>query len=240
MKHLWILLFLCACATGRDMSPDMVYAPVDTDVFRIATWQKITDESAPVHVYIEGDGRAFDAYGRPTGNPTPVTSVARDLASRDTSPNVVYVARPCMYVNDPRCSVHDWTDARFSSDAINSIAQAVRQIVATRPLVLIGHSGGALVTGLIINGNYDLAVQKWVTVAGVLNHGDWTEYFGDTPLSASLNLDVLPRILAAHYIAPDDTVVPNELSHRWVGDDGATVVPDAKHNNFDNLDLSGI
>ncbi|MBR2299926.1 MAG: hypothetical protein IJ870_05075 [Alphaproteobacteria bacterium] len=68
--------------------------------FKIASWQKITDKNAPYKIYIEGDGFAFNAHGSPTTNPTPKNTFLRQIAFNDPSKNVVYLARPCQYVND--------------------------------------------------------------------------------------------------------------------------------------------
>lgn len=80
-------------------------------------------------------------------------------------------------------------------------------------------------------------VKKWITVAGVLNHADWTEYFDDSPLSTSLDMDELPRLSQVHYAAQNDKVVPIELTQHAAGDKTIILVPDATHDNFGHLEL---
>lgn len=208
-----------------------------TDDYTIAFWRKDMSDTAPVHIYIEGDGHAFDGYGRPTADPTPRSSTVRDLALRDAAPNVVYMARPCQYIMSPSCNVHDWTDGRFSENIITDMSNAVKFVARGRPIVLVGYSGGAMITGLIIKNNPDINVKKWVTVAGVLNHADWTQYFGDAPLSHSLNMDVLPHVSQLHYVAEKDKVVPVALSRKWTGGN-MEVIKNATHGNLKNIELN--
>ncbi|MBQ3039833.1 MAG: hypothetical protein IJD41_04725, partial [Alphaproteobacteria bacterium] len=82
-----------------------------------------------------------------------------------------------------------------------------------------------------------LNVQKWITIAGVLNHKEWTEYFNDSPLKKSLNLNKLPRISQTHYIADGDKVVPNELSRKWAKESDIVVIKDARHDSLRNLKI---
>ena len=237
IKFLFFLAgVLSGCATGR-LPDDFIYSPVKTANYDIASWSRNRDSKSPVHIYIEGDGHAFDAYGRPTSNPTPHGDLVRRMASMDDGANVVYLARPCQYVMSDKCRTTDWTTGRFSENIVNAMSDAVGQVAKNRPVVLIGYSGGALISGLIIRQNPAIDVREWITVAGVLNHSDWTEYFGDSPLSDSIDLDVLPRVPQRHYIAQHDNVVPMSLSRRWLGDGHAIVIPNATHGDLKKFKL---
>lgn len=239
MKLLWLslLILTSACASTWHMPSDFVYLPIKSGDFDIVTYQRLSDSVSPIHIYIEGDGHAFDKNGLPTANPTPRGTFLRDLAVRDTFPNVVYMARPCQYIMSPTCVRSDWTDGRFSARIIDSMSGAVKSVSGTRPIILIGYSGGAMVSGLIINQNPNLNIKKWITIAGVLNHSDWTEYFGDVPLKDSQNMDVLPQIPQLHYVAERDKTVPPELSQRWTGGKNMIIVPNATHGKFPKFDI---
>lgn len=234
-RGLLVLLFLGGCATSY--LPMSVYTTIDSDLLSVATIQRITDDAAPVHFYIEGDGHSFDGAGRPTYDPTPRGTFMRDLAAADDAPNVVYMARPCQFEMDDNCTQSDWTDGRFSSHVIDSMAMAIKYIAAGRPIVLVGYSGGALASGLIIKNYPEIKTEKWITIAGVLNHSDWTQYFGDSPLSASLDLNELPHIPQLHYVAEHDKVVPIALSRRWTGGNNLIIIPGATHNKFPEIKL---
>ncbi len=240
MKRLLFCLMCllpAACSVTRVGVRDMDLVPVDAGGYQIATYQHITDDKAPVHIYIEGDGYAFDAWGRPTDNPTPRGTFMRDLAARDSAKNVVYVARPCQYIMSSVCHRNDWTDGRFSQQIVDAMATVIKQIAQSRPVILVGYSGGAMISGLIILQKTDIDVKKWITIAGVLNHTDWTEYFGDAPLELSVDMTQLPDVPQVHYIAYGDKVVPNRLSRQWVSPDKLTVVHGATHTYFPNIVL---
>lgn len=224
-----VFLILAGCA-GVHLPPmpaDFLRRDVVAGKYTLLTMQRDTDAMAPVRVYIEGDGHAFNSRGIPTSNPTPKDSPVWRWAAADDGPNVVYVARPCQYIMSDACSVRDWTTGRFSPDIIEAVTAAVRDVARVRPVVLIGYSGGALVTGLVIENASDVNVQRWITVAGVLNHSDWTTYFGDSPLRHSVDLDVLPDVPQTHYVAENDDVVPVALSRKWVED--VIIVPNVGH-----------
>lgn len=232
-----LFLLLTACATHTDFSSDFAPVEIKTTDFTIYTQQRITNASAPIHIYIEGDGHAFNARGRPTTDPTPRGDFVRQLSMADNGPNVVYMARPCQYIMSDTCSRTDWTDGRFSARIIDNMAMAVANVAGPRPIVLIGYSGGAMVSGLIIARGGDLNIARWITVAGVLNHDDWTAHFGDIPLSRSLNLDHLPDIPQVHYIGGRDRTVPPGLSKKWTTGHKLEIIPDATHTNFPGLKL---
>lgn len=239
MKYFRIIFFICfcGCAPAWRAPSDFIGASINTGKYTIVTFQRITDAVSPIHIYIEGDGNSFDAHGRPTSDPTPRSTFMRDLAVRDSSPNVIYMARPCQYIKSSACSRIDWTSGRFSQDMIKSVSSAIKQIAGNAPVVLIGYSGGAMVSGLIAQNYPEITVRQWITIAGVLNHTEWTEYFKDAPLSMSLNLNGLPDVPQVHYIARGDRVVPNSLSRKWTDGKKLIVIDGATHNNFPALNL---
>lgn len=229
---------LTGCIAQQWTQPfDFTETIIQTDDFDIFTYVRISDDTCPIHIYIEGDGNSFDAHGVPTSDPTPRGTFMRTLSTQDTYPNVVYMARPCQYIMSAQCNKTDWTTGRFSNKIVSSIASAIRKIAKNRPVVLIGYSGGAMVSGLVIQNNPDINVQKWITIAGVLNHADWTKYFDDAPLVYSENMTELPNIPQIHYIADKDTVVPNELSRKWTANNNLVLIKDSKHHRFKNLTL---
>ncbi|MBQ0013394.1 MAG: hypothetical protein KBS86_02405 [Proteobacteria bacterium] len=240
IKQIWPGFVLVGCAGVDTINMDsLTYREISAGDYTIVSWGRLTNSTEPVYIYIEGDGHAFNASGRPTSDPTPRGTTMREIALRDHGSNVVYLARPCQFVLSDKCSVTDWTSGRFSSQIIESMSIAVKDIAQNRPIVLIGYSGGALVSGLIIHKHPELNVRKWVTIAGVLNHADWTEYFGDRPLSHSLNLGALPRVPQVHYVGENDKIVPLELSTKWI--DGALlyIVPGASHDDFGGFSVFG-
>ncbi len=234
-----MLICLFGCVAGNWVPPtDFNFVPIRAGDYEIATWQKINNPSDKrLHVYIEGDGNAFNKYGRPTKDPTPHGTFLRDLAIKDDFANVVYMARPCQFIMGENCSESDWTTGRFAQKIIDAESVAIEKIAKGKKIILIGYSGGAMVSGLIIKQNKNLRIEKWITVAGVLNHKQWTDYFGDEPLNESLNLDNLPNVKQLHFVGGKDSVVPYELAKDWANKSDIIIIPEATHDDFGNLKI---
>ncbi|MCL2538173.1 MAG: serine hydrolase family protein [Alphaproteobacteria bacterium] len=240
-RFIGILLLLTACARTTTVPPDnFVHHDIQTPTFTLFSFQKITDMTV-VKIYIEGDGNSFDGRGMPTTNPTPRDDFMRNLAFNDPSPNVVYLARPCQYVDDEMCQESDWTVARFSANTIDATASAIKKIAGNRPVILIGFSGGAQIAGLVAAKHPEIDIKKIITVAGNLDHPAWTSAYSLMPLSGSLDLnnyrhefDKIPQL---HFIGDKDTVIPHTITINFVGDvERVQVVPGAEHSTgFDSI-----
>lgn len=235
-KLLGFLFFLLGGCQNLVIPPEYSYHEIKTRDFSLATWQKITDSSAPYKIYIEGDGYAFDARGLPTNNPTPQGTLVRELAFGDNEPNVVYLARPCQYIQKGICSQRHWTTARFAPEIIDAEYEAVRQIASKNSVILIGFSGGAQVAGLIATAKQGLNIKKIITIGGNLDHTNWTTYHNVTPLRESMDLenyrqDFL-KIPQHHYVGEKDEIIPPFLVKNFVKNmSSVTVVPDTTHNS---------
>lgn len=228
-KILFLLFFLCGCR--EVIIPDaFTYGEIQTDTYKLASWQKITDKKASIRIYIEGDGYAFNHLGQPTSNPTPRGTFLRKIAFNDPNPNVVYLARPCQFVEDVHCSQKDWTTGRFSQQILNSTTQAIKKIASGQSIILIGYSGGALLSGLVIEQNPQMPIQKWITLAGVLNHTKWTEDLNLPALSDSIDLKKIPTIPQLHLIGDDDKIVSHKLTESLVDKKDLMVIPNATHD----------
>jgi len=238
MKKILLVLFLSACAGQVWNVPDnFTYIPVKAGEYEIATWQKINDpKNNNIHIYIEGDGRAFNVYGRPTSDPTPRGTFVRDLATRDNFVNVVYVARPCQFIMTDSCNESDWTTGRFSQKIIDAESNVINRIGKGKKITMVGYSGGAMVSGLVIEQNPKLKVEKWITVAGVLDHEKWTKYFGDKKLDESLNMTKLPNVPQIHFVGERDKTVPYELAKTWATESDIKIIPKATHDDFGKLE----
>lgn len=229
-----ILLFLTGCSTIK-VPDDFAYKEIVTRDFTLASWQKVTNPTAPYKIYIEGDGYAFNVHGRATQDPTPKGTLVREIAFGDSFPNVVYLARPCQYVKSPVCSQRHWTTARFAPEIINAEYTAIRQIAGNNPVILVGFSGGAQIAGLVAAAKPGLNIQKIITIAGNLDHLAWTRYHNLPPLNESMNLESyrkqFVKIPQIHYVGRDDEVIPPSLVRAFVGHDDLIVeINGANHN----------
>ncbi|MGN1091124.1 MAG: alpha/beta fold hydrolase [Alphaproteobacteria bacterium] len=226
-KLLFSLLFLSACATENPLK-DMRFKTVSSGDYTMASWYKITKPEQPVKIYIEGDGKAVDSKGGPTSDPTPDSLFLRKIAADDTSPNVVYMARPCQYLMGSNCSQKDWTTGRFSPkiiDAMTACVNSWKKKAKADKIILIGYSGGAMIASQIA-AKQPKSVQKLITVAGILDKDKWSEYHKEEPLTDSLNLkiDKLKDISQIHYVGAKDEIVPPKMTYDILGKDNASVV----------------
>ena len=229
-----LAIFCCGCSSVT-VPDNYKYNEIQTSYFKIATWEKITDYSQPLKIYIEGDGYAFNASGRVSRNPTPHGTLMRELAFSDKNANVVYMARPCQYVIDAKCVPDYWSTARFSPEAVQSQYEAIKHIIKGYPVTLIGFSGGAQIAGLVAVKYSDIHVAKLVTIAGNLDVKGWTDYHRLAPLDKSDYLrNYREQYLAfkqKHYVGEnDDNIVP-QITENFINNPSLIVkVKGASHN----------
>ena len=227
-----ILLMISGCASIK-APDDYAYKEVKSGDFTLATWQKVSASDQIYKIYIEGDGYAFNEKGKASIDPTPRSTLVRDLAFNDKSPNVIYIARPCQFIKTEACHKKYWTTARFSEEVIDSTAEAIKDIAGNNDIVLVGYSGGAQVAGLVAVTNHKIKVKKIITIAGNLDHEAWTTYHNLPPLSESMNLrryKSFDEIAQIHYVGEKDEVIPTALMKRPISDRiKIIIVPNVTH-----------
>lgn len=239
---LFLFSFLSGCTHIHTIDPrqnadnialnaDFKKVWIKTNPFNFLSYQKIQQPHQPLHIYIEGDGRSYLSRHQVSPDPTPIEPLALKLAVIDPHPNVVYLARPCQYVdfiNDPDvqrvCNPDIWTKMRFSETIIASMNEAVTKIQnqsKSKRIHLIGFSGGAAIATLIAAKKGSKEIEYLTTVAGDLDHQSMSEFHHTTPLDAScLNpIDAIPKLKKIpqhHLIGDKDPVVPLFISEEFV------------------------
>lgn len=188
--------------------------------YLLTAYDRVTAPGQPADVYIEGDGLAWTGRTTKSPDPTPTDPVALRLAALDPGANVIYLARPCQYtkMSDRQqiCSDDDWTDARFSSRIVAAMSNALDQIKTqtnVNGFNLIGYSGGGGIAALLTAERSDVLSLR--TVAGNLDHVQFTEDHHVSPMTGSLN----PRAVAfktvgvpqLHFIGGDDNVITPDI-----------------------------
>jgi Serine hydrolase (FSH1) len=228
------LLFamLTACAQwDRNANADAQASPaglqrelIVTDKFVLTAFSRISQPNAPLHLYIEGDGQAWYSTTEPSLDPTPVDPVALKLAVQDPGANVVYLSRPCQFTPpqlNPECGVPWWTGKRFSPAVVQSMNEAVNQLVARTPgqrIDLVGFSGGGAIAILVAARRRDIASIR--TVAGNLDDEFINHLHGVASMPESVDAidyaNQVATIAQVHFSGEADAVVPPEVARRFV------------------------
>lgn len=156
-----------------------------------------------LNIFIEGDG---------------MPGVALRLA-QDIGGNSVYIGRPCQYMIGNRlntCNKEVWTSHRYSDSVVRSMNRAITAMkirYQAESIRLIGFSGGGAVASIVAALRDD--VDLLVTVAGNLDHKQWTDFNQIDPLTGSLNpihfSDALETVPQIHLIGERDDVVPGSV-----------------------------
>jgi pimeloyl-ACP methyl ester carboxylesterase len=203
---------------------------IHTDSFELMSFGRLRDPHESIHLYIEGDGRAWASKNTPALDPTPRHALALQLAARDPASNVVYLARPCQFTaKDPHCDAAYWTGKRYAPEVVDALDEAVSQIAARapgQPLQLIGYSGGGALAILVAARRSDVASIR--TVAGNLDPEEVTRLNRVSGMPQSLNpIDEAQRvahIAQLHFSGGDDRVVPPSIARRFATAAGGSCV----------------
>jgi pimeloyl-ACP methyl ester carboxylesterase len=222
------VLFIAAGCASSFFTADRVYRLarnagfqrriVEAGRFQVVVYLKAAAQAAQrVHVYIEGDGTPWIRHRRVARNPTPRNPLALKLMQLDPNPSL-YLGRPCYHGlhNMPSCDPRFWTSDRYSEAVVESMAIALKALLAELSLddaVLIGHSGGGTLA-MLLAARIPM-VRAVITVAANLDTDAWAAYHHYLPLHRSLNparLEPLPpRIFQLHLAGKEDVNVPPNL-----------------------------
>jgi hypothetical protein len=204
----------------------------------------LISEQKQLVIYIEGDGQAWRRKHILSNDPTPTDPLALRFAANDSSPAVLYIARPCQYQKEgssPECATKYWSSHRYSEEVVTSVNFAidwgVRQTGATT-IFLVGYSGGGTVAVLVAARRHDVA--GLATIAANLDHRFWTEIHNVSPLVDSLNAadftNSVENIPQVHFAGAKDKIVPPIIAESYRAKfTDVTMVEIRTVNDFDHL-----
>jgi len=182
--------------------------------------KRSSSNSSFISIYIEGDGRSWIDRNTISSNPTPTMPLALELAALDQSLNVIYLARPCQYVTDQKCSSKVWTSHQFSEQVLQSymdVLDKIKKQAPTSQFDLVGYSGGATITLLLGANRSDIRSIR--TIAGNLNHTQLSEVTKTTPLTGSIPAKTFilktKHIPQTHYYTEQDQVITALIYKRY-------------------------
>ena len=213
--------------------------------FVLRVYYRFDSPGLPLHIYVEGDGRAWLTKTRASYNPSPRNPVSLTLAAQQHRGNVMYIARPCQYVSfekNPKCGYPYWTDRRFAPEVIDSVSAAIdigKKRASAEELEIIGYSGGGAVAVLVAARRSDVSGIR--TVAGNLDHSVWTQHHKVDPLRGSLNAaDVAEKVAhipQIHYVGSKDDNIGHYVAESFRAKAGrdncikVEIVGGATHSN---------
>jgi pimeloyl-ACP methyl ester carboxylesterase len=197
--------------------------------FQHAIYAKDGAPGDRLHVYLGSDGTPWFA-GLPAADPTPRNPLVLRLMALDPTP-AVYLGRPCYHglAGTAPCAPGWWTSERYGEFVVDSMAAALRPIIAERGhprIAWFGHSGGGTLAVLLAE-RFPETVAV-VTIAGNLDIDAWADLHGYDRLTGSLNPVSRPPLPAnvrqRHYAGGRDRVVPADLIEEAAADRHAQVI----------------
>lgn len=198
--------------------------------FQLLTLARMAD-SEVASIYIEGDGDAWATAYHPPRDPTPTKPVSLALTAADPAAAVVYVGRPCQYLDAAAlrgCDSAYWTERRFAPEVIEAYDGALsqlKQVFGVKRFRLFGYSGGGVLATLLAARRDDVDVL--VTIAAPLALAEWLAWHEATSLRGSLDpLELgentrLPR--SVHFVGERDKVVPPAIVGGFVSRKGGRI-----------------
>ena len=223
-----ILMWVCLCVVGgcayRNPVSDMQFQTTAVPPYVVANWYKITAPGEAVKIYIEDDGPIYADV------PTPVSELTRRLAAEDPAPNVVYLARPCQYLQ-AGCEASDWQRGRYAAEAVGSMDGVVVRLMkkaTANQVILVGVGGGAQIAGEIA-AKHPERVRYLITLGGILDREAWARYRGEAAFAPQTwRVRDIP-VAQMHFAGEKDTVVPPALISQAA--DHVQVISGATHDS---------
>lgn len=203
--------FACACQSIPDTPENFEAVTVETEHFSFRIFQKQITPGKPVRFYIEGNG-----------NPNPDNFVALKMAQNDPSQNVIYLSRPCQFIDSRSCSnAAIYTTAQFHEEILGEMQELTAYLInkyKVPAVEFVGYDGGATIAMLL--GTRVPQTRRIITVAGILDLNSYTTHNELKPFNDSLNPADERNIIAAipqiHYVGGKDEITTKRMAERFV------------------------
>ncbi len=235
MKKLFLAgvftLLTTGCA-GIPNTPDGFHKKtVETKHFSFYVLEKDgIQKEKPLRIYIEGDG-----------NPNPKTPTALKMAEQDNHPNVIYMARPCQYIDNEICSNSAlYTSARFHRELIGEMEELTTFIMKKHKIPqveFVGYDGGATMALLL---STKIPTKQIITVAGILDTNTQSNLNPET-LNPADYKDLIARVPQVHFVGGKDEITTKRQAERFVGrmknprSAKVKVLPNMKHTGWEHI-----
>lgn len=231
-----LMLFTAACQTVPQTPPNFNQKTVETEHFSFLVFEKDITPGKPIRFYIEDDGK-----------PNPSKPMALMLAQKDPYQNVIYLSRPCQYVESKVCANPDvYGASRYNIEVVKEMQEMAAYLARKykAPSVeFVGFGGGAPMALLLSTRVPN--VTRVITVAGVLDTAAYTNHNNLPTLKDSLNpaeeRNILGQMPQVHYVGGQDNVTTKRMAERFVArlsnprSAVVKVLPSATHDSWENV-----
>lgn len=239
MKKGFLLLtcaiFMGGCTSLPDTPTGFNAKTIETTHLSFYTMEKSDmQKGKTIRFYIEGDG-----------NPNPKTPVALKLAKQDEHQNIIYLTRPCQYIENDLCQNKDiYTTARFHREIVQEMQELSLYFIKKykAPNVeFIGYDGGATLAMLL--GSRIPITTQITTIAGILNTDAQKDLHEET-INPFKQKDFTAHIPQVHYVGGKDDIAPRRTAERFVGrlqnprSAKVKVLPNMSHKGWENISFN--
>ena len=243
---LFSVLFLVACVSSEPKIKGFTSQTFLAKDIQLTGQVKEIKPGQKLRVYIDGDATTKGFFKKKATLPYPV---AAELAQKDKYPYILYLNRPCYFVDEARCKPEVWENGRFTPEVVEEMRQALLRIQAKYRIPefeFVGYDGGAAIA-LLLSTRIKNTPVKVYTVGGILNTTQYALLIDEELHSESLNPATegfsLSNIPQVHFVGGKDKQVPLVLTRDYVNRVPNPVLmqvksyPSADHFNWVNFKI---
>lgn len=217
MKKLFILfalLILAGCAPSEPRIKGFKSQTFFANKIQLSGQVKEIKPGQKLRVYIDGNARTTGLFKK---RPTLDYPVAAELAQKDKYPYILYLNRPCYFMDNKLCTPEVWEAGRYLPEIVEEMTEALMRIQAKYRIPefeLVGYDGGAAIA-LLLSTRIKNTPVKVYTVAGILNTAHYALLADEdlhpdslNPASEGFSLSNIPQV---HFVGELDKQVPATL-----------------------------
>ena len=249
MKKLFVLftlLILAACAPSEPRIKGFSSETFLANDIQLSGQVKEIKHGEKLRVYIDGNARTTGFFKKRATLDYPV---AAKLAQKDKYPYILYLNRPCYFIEDERCTPEAWESGRYLPEIIEEMRQALLQIKTKYRIPefeFVGYDGGAAIALLLATRIKNMPIKVY-TIAGILDTAQYALLTDEklhpetlNPASEGFSLSNIPQV---HLVGAKDKQIPLSLTKDYAKRVPNPVLmqiksyPSADHFNWANFKI---